>query len=836
MVRLESNAFFAHFVKTSEFSLLKNSYARGDRQWILLVPQQSSLVGIDVGVAGFTAAHILVPTRDETTNTRHSLRRYRSLGLGSRRVDLGIGFLLVKDAFDSADVSQEVNILESVLYSENGVTFSILCISEPLSLPSPGILPPQEMHDSILSVARILGSVKNSRTNLTILDEINKEIDSFNDRVLEMQSLIAMGTEMKHTLDACFNIINKIEQKMLNAILEESDIQVETLYQLTETYVMENTYELTYFLISKELRQRDSEFAAAVISIESLDLVQLGISSRFGESLMRAVKEFSHISTLRTPFEKIKCLMKSIRLLNAKTTRRSSSPTRLNGDVVLSSDVLVPLLVLIVIRSNVQNLPSSLYYMQHFSFEHDVEGGEYGYALSSLEGVISYILTSSPGLAEVCAKNKELLGAIERSDVAALSSFMDASMNEVDESQRFLEIRSNVQGDGLLILACRVSSIDIVKLLLQKGLKATSQNYNLETSLHIAAVRGDSFILQLLLENNAKSSYDIFGYTPFLRCVENKHAGMTAFHLCRDEQTLSKLIELLGLSSINDRNNEGLTPLLHHCQRGNVDLVMALIQLPQVDYKAIDYAGRGVLHIAGFRGYTLIVEAVITRIEAESGTSAAFINALSVRGNTALHAAAEPGHFEVAKALIRGGAKAGVKNLEGKVAGDTAKEGEVREYLDSQVFLSRAKKEGIGKQGFKFSMSLKRLEEGSIFDVKRTLRDFEFFRQQILVEYPNVFLPTVTGIVAMDAPIASYTTILVRQLVNRLNEFLSYVLNHPSLMENILVWDFLSTQSLDKELDLRNAKQRSTDMLEMITSSFPPVVDGLEATQAKFTK
>ncbi|RUS19351.1 hypothetical protein BC937DRAFT_87626 [Endogone sp. FLAS-F59071] len=56
--------------------------------------------------------------------------------------------------------------------------------------------------------------------------------------------------------------------------------------------------------------------------------------------------------------------------------------------------------------------------MRDFSFELDVTAGEYGYALSTLEGVIHYILGNAKPLSVISRRNKRYWHALKRGDVA----------------------------------------------------------------------------------------------------------------------------------------------------------------------------------------------------------------------------------------------------------------------------------------------------------------------------------------------------------------------------------------------------------------------------------
>ena len=72
-------------------------------------------------------------------------------------------------------------------------------------------------------------------------------------------------------------------------------------------------------------------------------------------------------------------------------------------------DILVSLLLLVVIGSSVRHLQARLSYMQRFIYIDDVESGEIGYSLSTLEAVLTYLAQDAGGLRKASKQNRPSL-------------------------------------------------------------------------------------------------------------------------------------------------------------------------------------------------------------------------------------------------------------------------------------------------------------------------------------------------------------------------------------------------------------------------------------------
>ncbi|KAJ3300432.1 hypothetical protein HK104_000490 [Borealophlyctis nickersoniae] len=739
---------------------------------------------------------------------------------------------------------------------------------------------------------KVLNSIEGGKEELAKIEE---QIVTFNDKAVMLEDLDALHTEMKTLLNTCFGILDQFDPKRIAPALQRYDLTIEEVYQTCETFVMENTYEMVYFRISSAHRAQDLIVSEAVANVQNLDLSQMGLMPELGVNLSAAVKEFQSISTLRTPFEKIKCLMRSVHILNATLVpSNSASGLQIGKGLMLSSDVLIPMLMLMVIRSNVLNLESNIFYMKNYVFEHDVIAGEYGYAISSVEAVMAYLASNHTTLAETSRRNEAYWKAIQEGDLSAVRRFFEESARSpkspndepktpVSPTTNDVIKARNWDGDGALHMAVQFEQLAVVKYLIGERMDLDSPNYRGQTPLHICAIQGFTDIADLLLSKGASVSiHDCNGDTPLLlaaqldnleiasRIIANQarqfpnglsaildaqnNTGNTPLHYA--SLPLAELL-ISHSADANIRNSEGLTPLLHHAQAGNVSIAAYLVTSGAADVSASDLGRRTCLHLCCFRGYADVVSAVL-----ESGK--ADVGAMTLRGNTPLHAASDAGHLEIVRMVLQAGADPTVKNMQGKAAADLAKNEDVRGVLDDYTlfmqrpfkanervaWVVRAVLEGenrlfVVKSGLFPDIS-------SITTVRRTLQDFDFLRQQLLTEFPEACLPdlrdlfTTPHTLANARATAALTSRFLRRIVKRLNKFVHYLLSHPVFATHELVWEFLVVPEIEAmvydepyllfktDMIIARTKSKCDYLLESIYDNYAPMVENLDAVNGEF--
>ncbi|XP_064072407.1 oxysterol-binding protein-related protein 1 [Vanessa tameamea] len=174
-----------------------------------------------------------------------------------------------------------------------------------------------------------------------------------------------------------------------------------------------------------------------------------------------------------------------------------------------------------------------------------------------------------------------------------------------------------------LHLATYFGHMDVVEVLLDAGVDVDEVNDTGDTALHKASFIGNEELVILLL--NYKADVNIMN-----------GEGRTAADVCKT-QDVQRLLEAAGLAERRDRERKLLTA----AREGRIEEVQELL----------------------------------------SGSSPPNINCADAQGNTCLHCAAYRGHARVAVLLLQNGVDTTLKNNNGQLAIDLARDGDMREVL-----------------------------------------------------------------------------------------------------------------------------------------------------------
>ncbi|TPX41369.1 hypothetical protein SeLEV6574_g06120 [Synchytrium endobioticum] len=847
--------------------------------WTLCLPATGISIQANSVTQDFLATHVLRPTivDDEYLTVNNKL-----VHLVGQTLATGRGFAGERVAHILADILYKDDLIKPI---------NIYLIDIPLVKQDTDT---EERHiaESATTLPLLLHEISRDSNALKHIDGL---ISQFNDQAITLTDLDILLATMNDLLSSCFDIISSVQDR-LEPILTRLNMNMETFYQIAETYVMEQTYEVTYFILQRAHRSADMELVDCMTLLQELDLNQMGLRPQWGSNLISAVKEFSSISILRTPFEKIKCVMRSIYALTG------SDPT-------MTSDQLIPLLIFMLIRSNQINLISSLYYMKRFIFEHDVVSGELGYALSSLDAVIAYIKDNREGLADISSKNRAFwqaaidgnLTEIQRvlhlagysAHRPALDSLTPISPSKItfpflDESLlwRSVSLSRNSDGDNALLLATQHRQIHVVRYLCDEfthwisgtsGLQnggiveperliiqqhpgdPNSRNYTRNTPLHKATNLNDLDLVSFLFESGVSlESRNDRGETPLLIAARLHNQEMishlmslgaevnarTAAGTCILHLATLDLIPLMMKATGIDPNivnNEGLTPVLYHCQQGRQAIVLELIKYKDVDVNAKDLGHRTPLHLCSFRGYTHLVEQLLSKREIA-------IDETSLKGNTCLHAAADADHMDIVLLLLQAGADPTIRNLQGKSAADLSQNEDMIELLDNYALFrlgSCHPKDRVASVAraiidmYTITFVVKSglyPDVESITTVKRELKDFAFLRQQLLIERPEACIPDLKDLVmhplfGVGVQIGNPSLIphrQVRRTVRRLHRFLNFLLQHPALRHHELVYEFCVVGEIEEDMIVSRTAFKVEHEQQVIMQTIPSVIHDLD--------
>lgn len=249
-----------------------------------------------------------------------------------------------------------------------------------------------------------------------------------------------------------FRLVDKQQLSLLGATTELTGPLVE---RLIERYVAEQVHTpLLFPRLCSFRQQEDSELDSRIRHMDSIDVSQVGIVVEGGQDgkrellqrLGRGVYEFRKMSEARCPQDMLETLLETVKVI--------SSPGKYNaGDfamsekqfapITINADILVSLLLIVVIRSQVRHLQARLLYMQHFIYIDDVDSGEMGYALSTFEAVLTYLVTDSAGLRKSSSRNKRLWNAAKSGRLSEIKAILEPHLDHESVDDTTFEPHEN---------------------------------------------------------------------------------------------------------------------------------------------------------------------------------------------------------------------------------------------------------------------------------------------------------------------------------------------------------------------------------------------------------
>ncbi|XP_014789065.1 serine/threonine-protein phosphatase 6 regulatory ankyrin repeat subunit B [Octopus bimaculoides] len=172
---------------------------------------------------------------------------------------------------------------------------------------------------------------------------------------------------------------------------------------------------------------------------------------------------------------------------------------------------------------------------------------------------------------------------------------------DFQEVKRGIEIRpvninqTNSLGQTFLMAACERGRTDIINFLIDTGADLEMRDAYDNTVLHYAVKVRQIQALEVLISRGSNvNRKNMYGLTPL-----NFAAYM------RDEWSdgVATLLQTKGknIIEVNQRNNEGFTPLHHACTHGHKDTVHLLLNHIGIDVNASDRDGNTPLHLAVLR-------------------------------------------------------------------------------------------------------------------------------------------------------------------------------------------------------------------------------------------
>ncbi|EMT70967.1 hypothetical protein FOC4_g10009443 [Fusarium odoratissimum] len=444
-----------------------------------------------------------------------------------------------------------------------------------------------------------------------------------------------MRASLETAVTTAIDLFQGVDKQQLSLLGATTDLTGPLVEKLIERYVTENVHNQLWPRLNALKRPYDLELEAKIRKMQFIDISQLGIAIDGGSKakhdliiqLGPAVEEFKKISAATCPQVMLDLLLSTIKIVSrltdsSKSQAASSDASSEKPIMTINADTLVSFLLYVVIRSQVKQLQARLIYVRNFIFIDDVDSGELGYALSTFEAVLAYLVLDSAGLRRASRRNKALWDAAKTGTLDDLKKIMEpgsgaADDDELSESPTSSRRASTVhvfpfQAEGENETHAHDFSIPIRRVK-KVAMDTRSISGDSEVSFHSrtgsvgtigSALEGDISVNRLSQTNNS------FGESVLMMAIQAERA-----------ETLKYLLSLADYFSpsfvLDDMNNEDTTLLSAAIQLGNaqiIDLTLGFIITSTTPEQLVSYLvqqdiwGRSCAH------YLFNAPALITRI------------------------------------------------------------------------------------------------------------------------------------------------------------------------------------------------------------------------------
>ncbi|KPI43727.1 uncharacterized protein AB675_6443 [Cyphellophora attinorum] len=411
-----------------------------------------------------------------------------------------------------------------------------------------------------------------------------------------------MCKALETAVTAAIDLFQGVDKQQLSLLGATTDLTGPAVERLIERYVSESVHDnLLFPKLCAFHKPHDQELDRRIRQMDSLDVSQVGIALEDGRDSKRdllvridsGVKAFRQMGVAGSPQQMLDVLLATQKAVSESGRAASIADDEKRAtQMTINADILVSLLLLVVIRSQIRHLQARLSYMQRFIYIEDVESGEAGYALSTLEAVLTYLARGSGGLRQASKQNKALWDAIKSGNMEETRSVYQGDTPIVcDEVVAEPEERpvlsrgssySNTNGslsrksshdDGGLSHVFPFQKAPTKKkkrvqmaarsLSISSTVSLLSRTATLETTL--SGIEGDTSVSSL------SQTQDPTGNSALMMAVESQQIPILQYLLSLDEYYPTPVV-------LEDTTTEGTTLLSAAIQLANIDLVKCLLE------------------------------------------------------------------------------------------------------------------------------------------------------------------------------------------------------------------------------------------------------------------
>ena len=319
-------------------------------------------------------------------------------------------------------------------------------------LPAPGTDTPLKSRSRSSSVASARSSAGDSLHSASERRRAKRPSTSGSSATYADDEEEHMRRVLDGAVGAAIDLFQQVDPQQLSFLAASTDLTGAAVERLIERHVAEHVHDLPLFLrVCQCHKGADASLEAQIRRMGHIDVAQVGIDIDGGRAGKRqltarldaAIEAFRRLGVASGPQHMLDILLETQKILTGSqgpSAASSAGESEKPPVTTVNADTLVSLLLLVVIRAGVRYLQARLAYMRNFIFLDDVDGGEAGYALSTLEAVLQYLTSDAGGLREASRRNRRLWQAAQNGNVSDMRAILDPdNISPLDEADSPLD-------------------------------------------------------------------------------------------------------------------------------------------------------------------------------------------------------------------------------------------------------------------------------------------------------------------------------------------------------------------------------------------------------------
>lgn len=289
------------------------------------------------------------------------------------------------------------------------------------------------------SISDSVSSIKSSLSGTSLIHPTSIELEP------EEQ---ALRTSLETAIITAIDLFQNVDKQQLSLLGTNTDLTGPAVERLMERYVTEQVHDQTLFpRVCAMRRPEDSDLGSKIRKMADIDIAQVGVPIPDGmrgkralaAQLAKGVEAFKKMGVASSPQEMLEILLATQKAITTTEAFSKQDTDRALGSeapapLTINADILVSMLLIVVIRSGVRHLHSRLLYMRYFIFIDEVESGEQGYALATMEAVLAHLSGGAKALRKASKRNRLLWQAVKTGDVQAVEAILQPCMLPDDAS------------------------------------------------------------------------------------------------------------------------------------------------------------------------------------------------------------------------------------------------------------------------------------------------------------------------------------------------------------------------------------------------------------------